>query len=55
MKNELFKIVLLNDSAEPSRIDARAASSPCNDDICNKIDYCTPSGCTDKCTVDFSG
>jgi hypothetical protein len=55
MKNELFKIVLLNDSAAPSMIDAKEASSPCKEDTCSWVDYCTPSDCTDGCTVDFTG
>jgi hypothetical protein len=55
MKNELFKIVLLNDSAAPSKIYAKEAESPCSPDICHWVDYCTPSGCGDECVMDFTG
>jgi hypothetical protein len=55
MKNELFEITLLNESATASKIDAREAESPCKIDGCDNIDYCTPSGCVDLCGFDFTG
>ena len=55
MKNELFEITLLNESATASKIDAKEAESPCEIDVCDKIDYCTGSACVDLCRYDFTG
>lgn len=54
LKTDMLEIVLLNDSAEETRLGAHEGESPCPYDHCG-VDYCTPSGFTDGCVLDFTG
>jgi hypothetical protein len=56
----MFEIVLLNDSQAGGFVDAKEAKADdCSyiiegADMCG-IDYCSPTNCSDLCSVDITG
>jgi hypothetical protein len=60
MNRSMFEIVLLNDSRAGGFVDAKEAKADdCSyiiegADMCG-IDYCSPTNCSDLCSVDITG